>query len=642
MCGICGIAAAAGRRRPATARGDERHARPSRTRLPTARSSTGRVGARRRGGSRSSTSRRATSRSRTRTAPSHVVQNGEIYNYRELRASSSAQGHRFRTHGDTEVHRRTSTRSTATRSPSGCAGCSRSRSGTRARRRLVLARDRFGIKPLYYRAGGGRARVRVRAARAAARRDRPRRARGVPRVQLDPGAADDLPRDAQAACRAPARLGDGRSRSSSASRGPAPVRRRASSGDEDGRARRGAARAAARLGARAPRQRRAGRRASSPAASTPSLLAALAARGDAPSRCARSRSASRSARSTSSPTRGASPSATGRDHRELVLRPDAARAPARARRGVRRAVRRLVGAADLPRLASSPPSDVKVALSGEGGDELFGGYYTYAADLLRRALGAARAARAAARRAAADLDAPRRASTTARSASCARRTCRRSSATTAGRRSSPPDARAELTGRRHGVRPGRPAPRALRRDARAPSCSRACRTSTCGVYLVDDLLVKTDRASMAHSLEARVPFLDPVVADFALALPTRHKVRGLAQEGAAAQGGRAAAAARDRARPQARLLDPGGGLAARRARAVRARRRSRAETLRRQGFFEPAAVRRASSTTTSPAARTCSRQLWGLLALHALARARTSSGRRARCATERVAEAVGA
>jgi asparagine synthase (glutamine-hydrolysing) len=47
------------------------------------------------------------------------------------------------------------------------------------------------------------------------------------------------------------------------------------------------------------------------------------------------------------------------------------------------------------------------------------------------------------------------------------------------------------------------------------------------VYLVDDLLVKTDRASMAHSLEARVPYLDPMVTNLALALPTRQKVRGL-------------------------------------------------------------------------------------------------------------------
>jgi asparagine synthase (glutamine-hydrolysing) len=47
------------------------------------------------------------------------------------------------------------------------------------------------------------------------------------------------------------------------------------------------------------------------------------------------------------------------------------------------------------------------------------------------------------------------------------------------------------------------------------------------VFMVDDMLVKTDRASMAHSLEARVPLLDPVVAELALALPSASKVRRL-------------------------------------------------------------------------------------------------------------------
>ncbi|MBI2055054.1 MAG: asparagine synthase (glutamine-hydrolyzing) [Candidatus Sungbacteria bacterium] len=46
-------------------------------------------------------------------------------------------------------------------------------------------------------------------------------------------------------------------------------------------------------------------------------------------------------------------------------------------------------------------------------------------------------------------------------------------------------------------------------------------------YLQDDILMKTDRAGMYHSLEVRVPFLDPRVADFAISLPQRYKVRGL-------------------------------------------------------------------------------------------------------------------
>ena len=96
----------------------------------------------------------------------------------------------------------------------------------------------------------------------------------------------------------------------------------------------------------------------------------------------------------------------GTRHRELVLRPDAALLlPA------------LADAFDEPFADSSAlptylvsrlaAEDVKVALSGEGGDELFGGYYTYAADLLAERFGARRDARAAGGRAAAVLDAAR-------------------------------------------------------------------------------------------------------------------------------------------------------------------------------------------------------------------------------------------
>ena len=45
-------------------------------------------------------------------------------------------------------------------------------------------------------------------------------------------------------------------------------------------------------------------------------------------------------------------------------------------------------------------------------------------------------------------------------------------------------------------------------------------------YMAEDILTKVDRASMAVSLEVRAPFLDPRVAQFAAGLPLEYKLKG--------------------------------------------------------------------------------------------------------------------
>jgi asparagine synthase (glutamine-hydrolysing) len=78
-----------------------------------------------------------------------LVFNGEIYNYAEVREELKARGHRFTTRSDTEVVLKA-----FLEWDTACFTRLRGMFGlalwTESRRRLVLARDRMGIKPLYY------------------------------------------------------------------------------------------------------------------------------------------------------------------------------------------------------------------------------------------------------------------------------------------------------------------------------------------------------------------------------------------------------------------------------------------------------------------------------------------------------------
>jgi asparagine synthase (glutamine-hydrolysing) len=214
----------------------------------------------------------------------------------------------------------------------------------------------------------------------------------------------------------------------------------------------------------------------------------------------------------------------GTEHHELVVRPNAVEL-----------LPKLAETFDEPFADSSAlptwlvselaASQVKVAMSGEGGDELFGGYYTYVADLLAPRVGKLAA-----------LARPlieRLPSSSRRAASFdykAKRFARAAALPPLERHHGWKEIFDEQTRRALMCERRGADPLAIYREhyaatARAPELARLQEVDL-NVYLPSDLLVKTDRASMAHSLEARVPFLDKAVSDVALALPTSQKVRG--------------------------------------------------------------------------------------------------------------------
>jgi asparagine synthase (glutamine-hydrolysing) len=455
----------------------------------------------------------------------HVVQNGEIYNHAELRKELEAQGHRMRTdHSDTEVL-------VHLYEQHGPAFAERLRGmfaiaiwDTR-QRRLVLARDRFGIKPLHWArlTDGGLAFGSELKCMLAA-----------------PGFSREIDPDAVEAFLAFNSI-------------PAPLTiyrsaRKLPPGHylvwQEGSEQVAVERFARELPASSPRPAQPGDvlealRDSVRAHLVSDVPVGVLLSGGVDSSALAALAATESGERIHTFSIGFEEQGfdeTGRarlvaerygtEHHELVVRPNAVDL-----------LPKLAEAFDEPFADSSAlptwlvselaASHVKVAMSGEGGDELFGGYYTYVADLL-----APRVGRLAA------LARPlieRLPSSSRRAASFdykAKRFARAAALPALERHHGWKEIFDEETrgalidaNRERGQSPLAVYRQHYAETEGAPELARLQEVDL-NVYLPSDLLVKTDRASMAHSLEARVPFLDKAVSDVALSLPTSQKVRG--------------------------------------------------------------------------------------------------------------------
>jgi asparagine synthase (glutamine-hydrolysing) len=458
-----------------------------------------------------------------------VVLNGEIYNYRQLRADLRARGHRFATNGDTEV--------IAHLYEQHGVECVRHLHGMfafalwdRRERRLLLARDRVGKKPLFYAAhGGGLAFASELRALLVDRRIR---------RELDPGAVDcflaygyvPAPRAIFAGVSKlpPAHtlvVQDGRMEVSrywrldysrklsvrDARELHEPIR------EHVRRATRCRMIADVPLGAFL-----------SGGIDSSAVVAAMAEASDGPVRTF-SIGFDRERFDELAHARRIA-QLFGTEHHELVV---SAEAIATLPRIVRHYGEPFADASAIPsfRLAELARSQVTVALNGDGGDESFGGYTRYVANALAARLDVLpRWLRGTLARPAGRLGGGAESGRRARAhrlisrlaLAPAQRYERYVSLLDADRRRALYSA--EFA---HAVGPAQA-------GVIADAWGRACGSDVLDVmlevdsstYLPGDLLTKIDIATMAHALEARSPLLDHRLMEFAASIPAELKVRG--------------------------------------------------------------------------------------------------------------------
>ncbi len=448
-----------------------------------------------------------------------VVFNGEIYNYRELRSTLARSGHRFSTHTDTEtlVHLYEEHGDRLVHELRGMFAFALWDS---RRRRLLVARDRLGIKPLYYWDSAGQLAFASELKSLRELDDFP--------AEVDPAAvarylALGYVPEPQSIYRGVRKLPPGHLLTWESGRGVEVSRYWSPVGDPapPGLAEEEAVEEIRRLIREAVRYRL--------IADVP-LGAFLSGGLDSSAVVAEmARQMDRPVRTFSigfdepayneAPAAAAVARALGTEHTELVVRPD-----------VDGMFEEIVSAFDEPfadssaiptllvsRLASR---DVKVVLSGDGGDELFGGYTRYR-DFQRRGRTLPAAVRAAVGALARRLP----------QGAVGRNRLLELSRTLRGRYAgmvANPLAVAE-----GGV--ARPELAALLSmdDLLAPWFDETVGREPLArpmmvdllSYLPGDILTKVDRMSMLASIEARVPLLDHPLVEFAAALPVEWKLR---------------------------------------------------------------------------------------------------------------------